>query len=336
MGITDDVTRPVRVLVAPDSFKGTLSASTVAAAVGRGLASVGVQVDECPVADGGEGTADVLLAALGGRLETRTVTDPLGRTIEASFAMLRDRRTAVVDTAAAGGLALLAPAERDPWAATTTGTGQLIAAAIDAGAAWVLVAVGGSATVDGGRGAIEAIEAAGGLRGAEIVVLNDVHTTWERCAAVYGPQKGADPALVRRLEVRLDAYAASLPRDPRGVPGTGAAGGLSGALWSRYDAALSPGAPWVLDAIGFTQRLRKADAVVCGEGRIDPQSLEGKIVGEIAARARAVGRPLHAIVGRSELDDTAVTVLGLASVVEAGTPDELEATGRRLGEALVR
>jgi glycerate 2-kinase len=314
----------VRVLVAPDSFKGTFTAVAVADAIARGLERAGVDADRCPVADGGEGTLDALLVALGGRVERVTVRGPLGAPVEACFALLGDGRRALLEMASASGLALIS--HLDPWAATTYGTGQLIRAAVEAGAREVLVGVGGSATVDGGRGALEAIADAGGIEGARIVVLCDVRTEWERCAEIYGPQKGADEAMVARLAARLDAFATELERDPRAVAMTGAAGGLSGGLWGDLGAELQPGAPYVLDALGFDGRLREADAVVVGEGRIDAQSAMGKIVGEIAARARAVGVPVHALVGRNEL----TADIGLASVTEATTLAELEAAGERL------
>jgi glycerate kinase len=314
----------VRVLVAPDSFKGTFTAVEVADAIAGGLERAGVEADRCPVADGGEGTLDALLVALGGRVERVEVRGPLGAPVEACFALLGDRRRALLEMASASGLALVP--RLDPWHASTYGTGQLIRAAVEAGAREVLVGVGGSATVDGGRGALEAIADAGGTEGARIVVLCDVRTEWERCAEIYGPQKGADAAMVARLAARLDAFASELERDPRGVPMTGAAGGLSGGLWGGLDAELQPGAPYVLDALGFDARLRAADAVIVGEGRIDAQSAMGKIVGEIAARARAAGVPVHALVGRNEL----TTDIGLASVTEATTLAELEAAGERL------
>jgi glycerate kinase len=317
----------VRVLVAPDSFKGTFSAVAVADAIARGLERAGVEADRCPVADGGEGTLDALLVALGGRVERVTVRGPLGAPVEACFALLGDGKRALLEMASASGLALVS--ELDPWAASTYGTGQLIRAAVEAGAREVLVGVGGSATVDGGRGALEAIADAGGIEGARIVVLCDVRTEWERCAEIYGPQKGADEAMVARLAARLDAFAGELERDPRGVAMTGAAGGLSGGLWGGLGAELQPGAPYVLDALGFDARLREADAVVAGEGRIDAQSAMGKIVGEIAARARVAGVPVHAMVGRNEL----TADIGLASITEATTLAELEAAGESLAAA---
>jgi glycerate kinase len=225
-------------------------------------------------------------------------------------------------------------AERDAWAASTRGTGELIAAAIDAGAQVILVAVGGSATTDGGTGAVEAIEAGGGLRGAKIVVLCDVRTPFEDAARVFGPQKGADPELVERLTERLHEQAKAYPRDPRGVPMTGAAGGLSGGLWAACGATLEPGAPWVLDVLDFDARMRASHAVVTGEGKLDQQTLEGKLVGEIGTRARQAGVPLHAIVGTDALDAFGKRIIDLQRVIEATTLAELEVAGEALGAEL--
>jgi glycerate kinase len=325
--------RPV--LVAPDSFKGTLRASEVAAAIGRGLERAGLMPpDLCPVADGGEGTIDALLPRLGGELAAADAHDPLGRELYGGFALVEDGGTAIVETATASGLGLLAEAERDPWAASTYGTGELIAAAAAAGAQVIVVAVGGSATTDGGAGALEAIEEAGGLGGARLVVLCDVRTPFEDAPKVFGPQKGADPDMVARLEERLDALAAGWRRDPRGVPMTGCAGGLSGGLWAVHGAVLEPGAPWVLDALGFDERMRAARAVVTGEGRLDEQTLQGKLVGEIGTRARQAGVPLHAIVGSDALDAFGKRMIDLMRVIEATDRRELEAAGEALGTEL--
>jgi glycerate kinase len=232
----------------------------------------------------------------------------------------------------ASGLSLMKV--KDAWNASTYGTGELIAAAAQAGAAVILVAVGGSATTDGGAGAIEAIEAAGGIGRAKIVILTDVRTVWEDAPKVFGPQKGADAATIERLEQRLDALAATLPQDPRGVPMTGAAGGLSGGLWAKYGAALEPGAPFVLDALDFDERMRASRAVVTGEGKLDDQSLQGKLVGEIGTRTRQAGVPCHAIVGTDALDGFGKRIIDLQMVQEATNLEELEAAGERLGEAL--
>jgi glycerate kinase len=319
------VTLPV--LVAPDSYKGTFSADEVAAAIAAGLRSAGREAEEMPVADGGEGTMDVLVRALGGDVRTATVSDPLGRSIDARYALLPDG-SAVVETAQASGLALVAEDQRDAWAASTRGTGELIAIAVAAGAERVLVTVGGSATSDGGAGALEALEEAG--VSPELDVLCDVRTVFEKAPSVFGPQKGADPEMVKRLERRLDELAVKLRRDPRGEPMTGCAGGLSGGLWGQHGARLVPGAAYVLDAIGFDSAMKASAFVVTGEGRLDSQTLEGKIVGEVATRCRQGGVTCHAIVGSNALEPFQERIVDLASVSEATDLAELEAAGRRL------
>jgi glycerate 2-kinase len=319
------VTEPV--LVAPDSFKGTYSAVEVAGAIAEGLRDAGRETVELPVADGGEGTMEVLVNALGGEFVTTTASDPLGRSVEASFALLPDG-SAVVEMAQASGLGLVTEMERDAWAASTRGTGELIAAAAAAGAGHVIVSVGGSATTDGGAGALEALEEAN--LAVELDVLCDVRTPFEKAPSVFGPQKGAGPELVPELEERLDALAKTLPRDPRGVEMTGAAGGLSGGLWARFGARLAPGAAYVLDTIGFDDTMRASAFVVTGEGRLDHQTLQGKIVGELATRCRQGGVSCHAVVGVNELEPFEERLIDLASVAEAGTLEALEQAGRRL------
>jgi glycerate kinase len=323
---------PSTVLVAPDSFKGTLSANQVADALGRGLASAGAPVDLCPIADGGEGLLAALAPALGLELVTVTVDDPLGRPVQAAFGLAADDgSTAVVEMASASGLSLVAETERDAIAASTFGTGQLIIAAHQAGARVIYVGVGGSATTDGGAGAIRAI---GESLDARLVVLCDVRTAFEDAPRVFGPQKGASPDDVVRLRRRLVALATRLPRDPRGLPMTGAAGGLAGGLWAAFGAALVAGAPFVLDAIGFDARMRAARAVVTGEGRLDQTSLAGKLVSEVATRSRQSGVPCHAVVGSDALDAFGKRILDLQVVLEAGTSEALELAGRELAGRL--
>jgi len=319
------------VLVAPDSFKGTFSAREVAAAIAEGLRETGKGACELPVADVGEGTMDVLVSALGGDIRTITASDPLGRPVEASIALLPDG-AAVVEMAKASGLGLVAENERDAWEASTRGTGELIAAAAEAGAAPVVVTVGGSATTDGGAGALAALSEAGLGASAlpAIEVVCDVRIPFEDAPRIFAPQKGADPALVKRLEERLDELAATFPRDPRGEPMTGCAGGLSGGLWAGLGAKLVPGAPYVLDAIGFDALMRESAFVVTGEGSLDEQTLQGKIVGEVATRCRQGGVTCHAIVGRNQLDPFGERIIDLASVTEATTLDELSAAGAGL------
>jgi glycerate 2-kinase len=315
-------------LVAPDSFKGTFSAAEVAGATAAGLRGAGREAVELPVADGGEGTMDVLLATLDGERRSATVSDPLGRPVSAEFALLADGRTALVETARASGLALVAEHERDAWRASTRGTGELIAAAVAAGAERVVVTVGGSATTDGGAGALDALDEAG--LEVDLEVVCDVRTPFEAAPRVFAPQKGADAAMVRRLERRLARLAETWPRNPTGDPMTGAAGGLSGGLWAARGARLLPGAPFVLDTLGFDGLMREATFVVTGEGSLDEQSLQGKVAGEVATRCRQNGVACHAVVGRSELDPFAERILDLASVTEATTLEELERAGAAL------
>ncbi len=320
-------------LLAPDSFKGTFRASEIAAAMARGLEAGGIlAIDRCPVADGGEGTTEVLLTALGGETAGAEVSDPLGRPVRAGFALLDDGATAIVEVAQASGLGLVEPAERDAEAASSAGTGELILAAVEAGAELVLVAAGGSASTDGGAGATERIETDGGLRGARLVVLCDVRTPFERAASVFAPQKGADARAVTRLERRLERLASELPRDPRGVPMSGAAGGLAGGLWARFGARLEPGAAFVLGALDFDRRMRAARAVIGGEGRLDSQTLAGKALGEIGTRCRQGGVPLYAIVGQNALDAFGARRIDLQVVLEAGTLAEVEAAAAALAE----
>lgn len=316
------------VLVAPDAFKGTLSAPRVAAALARGLRAGGREPVELPLGDGGEGTLDALVAQLGAELRSATVSDPLGRPVEARFALTGGGRRAIVEMAEASGLRHVAGDERDAWAASTRGTGELIAAACGAGASEVLVCVGGSATTDGGAGALEMLDQAGVA--PRLTVVCDVRTPWEEAARVFAPQKGADPALVARLARRLDALADAAPRDPRGVPMTGCAGGLSGALWAWRGAQLVAGAKYVLDAVGFDAAMLGARFVVTGEGKLDSQTLAGKLVAEVATRSRQSGVACHAVVGRRELDDFGERILDLGLVIEASDEAELEAAGREL------
>lgn len=312
-------------LLAPDSFKGTLAAPAVAAALARGVRANGrFEADEAPVADGGEGTLDVLLAALGGEIVAAPASDPLGRPLEARFALLGGGERALLEVAAASGLTLVAEAERDAERATSAGTGALILAAVEAGAREVIVAAGGSASTDGGAGALAVIAEGGGLHGARLTVLCDVRTRFELAAAHFAAQKGADAASVQRLSRRLEAFAQTLPRDPRGLPMTGAAGGLAGGLWAAHSATLIGGAAFVLNAISFEARMRRAHAVIVGEGRLDAGTLEGKIAGEIATRARQAGVPAHAIVGGAALDDFGLRILDLQIVLEAGDVASLE------------
>jgi glycerate kinase len=342
-------------LVAPDKFKGTLTAVEVAAALGRGLGQADVgPVELLPVADGGEGTMQTLVRALGGRLAAATVSDPLGRPVSAAFGLLSDGKSAIVEAAQASGLWRLSTGELDPAAATTRGTGELIGAALDAGARRVVVAAGGSATTDGGRGALEALGARftqrsaelgplqERLRGVQLSVACDVRSPM--CGPVgaarrFAPQKGADPDTVEQLERRLIGWAAlarrTTGRDPSSEPMAGAAGGLGGGFWAFAGATLRPGAALVLDLLGFDERARRSQAVVTAEGRLDEQTLAGKVVFEVATRCRQTGVPCYAIVGEDALDAFGKRLLNI-EVVAAGHegrvagPADLERAARLL------
>jgi glycerate 2-kinase len=315
----------MRAVVCPDKFKGTLTSAQVAAAVAGGLRSAGWEAAEVPGADGGEGTAAALLAACGGRWVAAHASDALGRPIKGRFALLADG-TGVVDAAEAIGMWRLRPEELDPLAATSRGAGELLAAALEV-AETVVVAPGGTATVDGGAGALEPLDAGAGGR---VRVACDVRTRWEDAARVFGPQKGADEPAVGALSARLAQLATELPRNPVGVPLTGCGGGLSGALWSALDAELVPGAALVLDELGLDRLLTGVDLVITGEGRLDAQTPEGKLVAEVARRARTAGVRCIAVVGRNELSAADAAALGLERVLEAGDTDGLA----RIGEAI--
>lgn len=293
----------MRVLVAPDKFKGTATASEVATAIADVFEQAGHRVDIQPLADGGEGT----LEALGGANRTATVTGPLGDPVQAGW-RLGSKRSAVIEMAAASGLTLVGgPAGNDPVAASTSGTGELIDAALQRGARNIIVGVGGSATTDGGWGAVQALQPVQRLRGVDITVACDVTTRFVDAAEIFGPQKGASAAqveLLRRRLVRLaQVYAAERGVDVTELPGAGAAGGLAGGLAS-VGASLVPGFDVVADAVDLDEQIAAADLVVTGEGRLDSTSFEGKVLGGVAALAEEFGRPVVAVVGRVAADVT--------------------------------
>jgi glycerate 2-kinase len=294
---------PVHLVAAPDSFRGTAAAAEVAAAVARAAKAAGWTADEVPLADGGEGTLEVL----GGPNRATTVTGPLGDAVAASWRFAG--RLAVVEMARASGLELVGgPEGNDPIAATSSGTGELIAAAVDAGCRRIVVGVGGSASTDGGLGAVRALEPLARLRGVELVVACDVRTRFVDAAPVFAPQKGASAAQVellrRRLERLADVYLHNYGVDVRALEGSGAAGGLAGGL-AVAGARLVPGFDLVADEVDLHDRLEGADLVVTGEGFLDEQSFEGKVVGGVAGLAAGAGVPVLAVVGRV-LDGVAV------------------------------
>lgn len=333
---TDAEQRP-RVLIAPDSFKGTMSAATVAAAIAEGVTAAGLEAVVQILGDGGEGTAEALRAAWGGHDVPVPTTDPLGRSIVASYLLTRGGRTAIVEAAAASGITFIADHERGPETAsdaTTWGTGELLAAAARSGAEEILLAVGGSATTDGGLGALLAIAENGGLHGVPVTVLSDVTSAFEDAARVYGPQKGADRITVERLTDRLNGLPYSWPRDPRGRPRTGAAGGLSGAMWALHDARLVSGIDHVLDVLNIDQTLATATCVITGEGRLDNQTRNGKVVWGLSQRAQQQGIPVWAVAGDVQATLHEVHSLGLAGALQAGKPEALAQAGLQIAANL--
>ena len=286
----------MRVVAAVDKFKGTASAASVAQAIGHACWELGHDCTEVALADGGEGTLD----ALGGPNRTSTVTGPLGDPIDAEWRF--HRGTAVIEMARASGLTLVGgPTKNDPIAASTTGTGELIDKALDLGAERIIVCLGGSATTDGGLGAVRAIHAPARLRGVEFLVACDVETRFIAAAREFAPQKGATPTQVRLLESRLERlvqlYKETHGVDVSTIDGAGAAGGLAGGLLA-LGATLIPGFDMVADEVGLHDRLRNADLVITGEGQLDITSFEGKVVGGVVDLARTNRVPVGVVCGR--------------------------------------
>ena len=286
----------MRVVAAPDKFRGTSTAGEIADAVVRGATSAGATADALPMADGGEGT----LEALGGANRQSQVTGPLGPTVDAAWRLVD--RSAVVEMAQASGLVLAGGAEgNEPLDATTAGTGELIREAVESGARRVSVAVGGSATTDGGLGALRAMGSPARYRGVELLVACDVRTTFAEAAEVFGPQKGASAAQVEMLRRRLvrlaQQYEEDFGIDVADLSRSGAAGGLAGGL-AAIGAELVDGIDLVAEELALDEVLEGADLVVTGEGMLDATSYEGKVVGGVSAYAAAAGLPVLLVVGQ--------------------------------------
>ena len=350
------------VLFAPDSFKGSLTSVQVARALADGWsrARPGDELLLCPLADGGEGTLEAVAAAGGWEWRRSLVQDPLGRPVTARWLWSGNDGAgqAFIEMAQASGLSLVHQDERDPMIATSFGTGELIAAAMDQGASQVTLGIGGSATTDGGRGLLQAllVDADARLRNLDLVVACDVSNPLlgpVGAAAVFGPQKGATPAQVELLDARNGAWANELEartgRRERDTPGAGAAGGVGFALLAVQDSfrsfALRPGVDLVMEATDFDARLARADLVITGEGRIDAQTAFGKTAQGVAKRAQAAGKHCVAVGGSVEpqgiaalatVGATAIPVwespVSLAVALAAGAAP-LEACGERLARA---
>ena len=323
----------MKLVIAPDSFKESLTAQDVAGAIAWGWRSVYPQADIhlCPLADGGEGTVDAVLAASGGQRRELQVCGPLGQPVQAHWGWLEDDQ-AVIEMAAASGLHWVTPAQRNACITTSYGTGELILAALDAGAKRIILGIGGSATNDGGAGVLQALGARllgsdnqplapGGaalidlqrielegldprLAEVEILVAADVDNPLcgpRGASHVFGPQKGATPAQVQQLDQALahfaDVMAAALGEDYRELPGVGAAGGLGFAARAVLGAGFRPGVELVADLSGLAEAMQGADLVITGEGRLDGQSLHGKTPVGVARVAQAAGVPVIALAG---------------------------------------
>ena len=357
----------MNIIVCPDSFKGSLSAVEACEAITQGVRAVllDAEIVRLPLADGGEGTVEALVTATGGRFLEKEVHGPLMEPVRARFGLLGDDTTAVIEMAAASGLPLVPPDQRNPLLTTTYGTGELIRAALDTGATKILVGIGGSATNDGGAGMAQALGVQlldaqdaplppGGaalaqlarvdtsrldrrVQRAEFLVACDVSNPLvgpQGASAVYGPQKGADPAMVEQLDQALTHYAAVLQEqlhvEVAEAPGAGAAGGLGAGLMAFLGATMRMGIALVLEAANFEQYLETADLLITGEGKLDSQTAFGKVifgVGRLAAKHRV---PVVALVGRLAADPSELPGLGLQAAlpITPGPVGEQEAMAR--------
>jgi glycerate 2-kinase len=341
----------MRIVIAPQSLKGSLTAAEAGLAIAQGARAVYPQAEIAivPVADGGEGTVQALVDATGGKIVPQTVTGPLGEPVTAFYGILGDGRTAAIEMAASAGLPLVPPEQRDPRITTTYGVGELILAALEQGSRHFIIGIGGSATNDGGAGMAQALGASltnsqgmaiarGGaalgalqhistdtmdarLQGCTFEVACDVNnplTGPTGASAVYGPQKGATPAMVIELDNALAHYAAVIERDlglsVRDIPGAGAAGGLGAGLIAFLHATLRPGAQIVLEAVKLEEQLKLAHLVITAEGQIDSQTAYGKSVGAVSAMAKRYGLPVLALAGSLGDNYQAVYDLGVDAV----------------------
>ena len=341
----------MKIVIAPDSFKESLTALEVAEAIEAGLKKVlpDAEYVKVPMADGGEGTVQSLVDATEGRLISAEVCAPLGNKVKAEFGLSGDGRTAIIEMAAASGLHLVPPEARNPLRTTSYGTGELILAALDEGVEKIIVGIGGSATNDGGAGMLQALGAllldahhqpigAGGgclqdlaaidlsgldkrLAGVEIVVACDVDNPMcgeKGASAVFGPQKGATPEMVQALDSGLQHFAAIAARDLgldiQSPAGAGAAGGMGGGVLLLPDARLQAGVQIVMEAVKLAEKVQDADLVITGEGRMDAQSVHGKTPIGVAHTAKAFGKPVIAIVGCLREDYEVVYAQGIDAV----------------------
>lgn len=352
----------MKIVVAPDSFKGSLSALQAAEAIELGIGKVfpDANIKKIPMADGGEGTAQSLVDATGGQLLVERVADPLGNEIEAEYGILGDRTTAVIEMAAASGLTLVPIDRRDPFVTTTYGTGQLIKAALNRGCRKLIIGIGGSATNDGGAGMAEALGAklltsngksispgGWGLGALDTINLSDLDsrlgatatvvacdvdnplTGTNGAAHVYGPQKGATPDMIETLDANLARFASIVKRDMGksvgDIPGSGAAGGLGAGLIAFLNAELKSGVEIIIDAVQLEKQLEGASFVVTGEGEINFQTVFGKTPVGVAKLAKKLGIPVIAIAGSIADGADEVHKAGIDAIIDiVPTPMPLE------------
>ena len=341
----------MRILIAPQSLKGSLTAAEAGLAIAQGVQAVypKAEIEIVPIADGGEGTVQALVDATNGKIIQQTVTGPLGKPVPAFFGLMGDGSTAAIEMASCAGLPLVPPDQRDPRITTTYGVGELILAALDYGSRHYIIGIGGSATNDGGAGMAQALGAALLSRqgtqiargGAALATLAHISTsTMDRrlqectvevacdvtnplcgptgASAVYGPQKGATPEMVEELDSALAHYAQIIEQDlgmsVREIPGAGAAGGLGAGLIAFLHATLRPGAQIVFEAIHLEERIRTANLVITAEGQIDAQTAYGKSVGSVAEIAKRYGLPVLALAGSLGDNYRVVYELGVDAV----------------------
>jgi len=354
----------MKIVVAPDSFKGSLTAVEVADAIGQGVREIfpEAEIVKIPMADGGDGTVQCLVNATGGGILREKVTGPLGDEVLASYGILGDKKTAVIEMAEASGLTLIPENKRNPLITTTYGTGQLIKAALDQGCRKMIVGIGGSATNDGGAGMVQALGAklldkdgeeigfGGGelkkvfridtkyldnrLSETKVLIASDVSNPLcgpKGASRIYGPQKGATPKIIEELDESLAYFAEIIKRDLnkdiKDMPGAGAAGGLGASLIAFLDAELRPGIDIMIEIVKLEQAIKDADLVITGEGKIDSQTIYGKAPIGVAKIAKKYNVPVIAVAAIIGDDADVVHQYGISSLISvSGQPMRLEDT----------
>ncbi len=364
----------MQIILAPDSFKGSLSAAEVAESMARGVKKVfsAAQITKIPLSDGGEGLVDSLVKATGGETLYQQVTDPLGGSVRAFWGILGDKKTAVIEMAAASGLPLVPEEKKNPLITTTYGTGELIRAALDRGCSKLIIGVGGSATNDGGIGMAQALGVrflskegkelsfGGGqlsylhridisgldsrIKETEILVACDVTnplTGKQGAAQIYGPQKGATTEMIEQLDKGLKHYAGIIARDLgleiENIPGSGAAGGLAAGLMAFLKGKLTSGVDLVIDTVGLEKELVTADLVLTGEGKLDAQSANGKLPVGVARRAKKFNVPVVVLAGSITEDVETLHQEGITAYFSIiNSPMSLQEAMQRTAELIER